>query len=163
MPMIIPALVSAHANSLLALIENSETCTLDVASPGTVEMDGRTARCYLTDGDAVYSLTLQPVPWTALFSTYGTPPDEAAVTTPVPVMVPNATYGEITQAELETRRANAHRCLACGMLADVDPVLHQARYGHRPKYRDDEGIVFAWFAGDGWVRTRPADDVKPGS
>ena len=60
-------------------------------------------------------------------------------------------------------RASAHACLACGMLADVDPELHHARYGHRPRYRDDDGTVRVWFEGGGgwgvvgineWAETR---------
>jgi hypothetical protein len=61
--------------------------------------------------------------------------------------VQNDTYGELTRAELAELRAGAHPCLRCGMAADVDPVLHESRYGHRPKYRDESGRVFVWFAG----------------
>jgi hypothetical protein len=44
----------------------------------------------------------------------------------------NDTYGEITEAELQAMRARAKNCITCGMLATVDPVFHQARYGHQP-------------------------------
>lgn len=65
MTVITAAVVSAHANSLLALIDNAETCTLGVARPATVEMDGVTATFCVADGDALYVLTLQPVPGSA--------------------------------------------------------------------------------------------------
>ncbi len=51
----------------------------------------------------------------------------------------NDTYGEMTGKELAELRKQAHKCLRCGMLADVDPVLHASRYGHRPQYRDEQG------------------------
>lgn len=60
----------------------------------------------------------------------------------------NDTYGEITEAEHQALRAQAHTCTTCGMLADVDPVFHAARYGHRPAYRDEQG---EW---EFWPRTR---------
>jgi hypothetical protein len=44
----------------------------------------------------------------------------------------NDTYGQITRDELAALRANASRCLRCGMLATVDPVFHASRYGHQP-------------------------------
>jgi hypothetical protein len=66
---------------------------------------------------------------------------------PAAAMVRNDTHGDVTRAELAELRAGAHPCLRCGMLADVDPVLHEERYGHRPKYRDESGRVFVWFAG----------------
>lgn len=55
--------------------------------------------------------------------------------------------------------ASAHKCLACGMLADVDPELHRTRYGHRPKYADETGRVFVWFAGR-WAEK--LDETAPG-
>jgi len=62
-------------------------------------------------------------------------------------------------SKIHDLHASAHACLACGMLADVDPELHHARYGHRPRYRDDDGRVRVWFAGQ-WAekldRTRSA-------
>ena len=53
------------------------------------------------------------------------------------------TYGEITRETLNNLRANAHSCIRCGMLADVDPMFHQNRYGHIPAYRAD-GITWEW-------------------
>jgi hypothetical protein len=57
--------------------------------------------------------------------------------------VRNDTFGEMTRAELDQLRATAHPCTTCGMLADVDPVFHAARYGHAPAYRL-AGAVFTW-------------------
>ncbi len=56
----------------------------------------------------------------------------------------NDTYGEISYYELAALRQAARPCLRCGMLANVDPVLHAARYGHRPEYRDDQGTWEFW-------------------
>ena len=50
-------------------------------------------------------------------------------------------------SKIHDLRASAHACLVCGRLADVDPELHHARYGHRSRYRDDDGTVRVWFAG----------------
>lgn len=77
-----------------------------------------------------------------------------------PATVPNDTYGPLTAAELADLRAAAHKCLACGMLADVDPELHQSRYGHRPKYRDDSGRVLVWFAGQ-WAEKIDESGARP--
>lgn len=63
-------------------------------------------------------------------------------------MIQNDTFGEITDGELAELRKSSHLCIRCGMLADVDPVLHASRYGHRPAYRDDQGT---W---EYWPRTR---------
>lgn len=52
----------------------------------------------------------------------------------------NDTYGEITANENIELHKSSHRCIRCGMLADVDPVFHAARYGHRPAYRDEQGM-----------------------
>jgi hypothetical protein len=67
-----------------------------------------------------------------------------AAAEPPAAEVLNDTHGDLTRAELAELRADAHPCLRCGMLADVDPVLHEARYGHAPKYRDESGRVFVW-------------------
>lgn len=56
----------------------------------------------------------------------------------------NDTRGTITSEEHAQLRAAASPCLHCGMLADVDPVLHAARYGHAPSYRDRDGRILTW-------------------
>jgi len=84
-------------------------------------------------------------------------PDDAPE--PPAAVVRNDTHGDLTRAELDELRAGAHPCLRCGMLADVDPVLHEDRYGHRPKYRDESGRVFVWFAGR-WAEK--LDESAPG-
>ena len=84
-------------------------------------------------------------------------PDDAPE--PPAAVVRNDTHGDLARAELDELRAGAHPCLRCGMLADVDPVLHEDRYGHRPKYRDESGRVFVWFAGR-WAEK--LDESAPG-
>lgn len=64
----------------------------------------------------------------------------------------NDTYGEITEAEHQALRSIARPCLACGMLANVDPVLHASRYEHRPRYRDDQGTWEFWPRTMAWTR-----------
>lgn len=64
----------------------------------------------------------------------------------------NYTYGEITEAEHQALRDAAHPCLTCGMLANVDPVLHATRYAHRPRYRDAEGTWEFWPRTMAWTR-----------
>jgi hypothetical protein len=34
-------------------------------------------------------------------------------------------------------REEAKVCCICGMLANVDPFLHEERYGHAPVWEDD--------------------------
>jgi hypothetical protein len=63
--------------------------------------------------------------------------------------VQNDTYGEITRDELRQLRATASRCIFCGLLADVDPRFHAARYGHSP-IRRVEGRRERW-TGTGWT------------
>jgi len=55
----------------------------------------------------------------------------------------NDTYGEITEAEHQALRARAQKCSTCGMLATVDPNLHQARYDHQPTVCYG-GTAYAW-------------------
>lgn len=83
----------------------------------------------------------------------------------------NETYGELTHAELVALREAAHPCLRCGMLADIDPVWHAERYGHRPLYRDETGTweffpdTMTWVVGnDWWTWTSPngVDHLVPG-
>lgn len=56
----------------------------------------------------------------------------------------NDTYGEITPETWEALCAVAHRCQRCGMLADVDPIMHASRYGHAPAYTDANGLALEW-------------------
>lgn len=65
-------------------------------------------------------------------------------------MKQNYTLGEITDEEHQALREGARPCLRCGMLASVDPVLHQSRYKHTPFYRDADGIIWTWIDGE-WV------------
>lgn len=60
--------------------------------------------------------------------------------------IQNDTYGEITEDELAAMRDQAERCTTCGMLATVDPVFHQNRYGHAPTIRRD-GVTLRWDSG----------------
>ncbi len=55
----------------------------------------------------------------------------------------NDTFGELTGAEHAALRENARPCSDCGMLATVDPVLHESRYGHAPAYRE-AGVERRW-------------------
>ena len=61
-------------------------------------------------------------------------------------MIQNDTFGEITEAELQSLRARAQRCIICGMLATVDPAFHAARYAHAPAVREG-GVVYVFRAG----------------
>ena len=69
----------------------------------------------------------------------------------------NDTYGELTQAEHDALRQAAHACIRCGMLADVDPAFHAARYAHRPAYRDEQGTWEYWPRTMTWTPVK-ADD-----
>lgn len=55
----------------------------------------------------------------------------------------NDTYGDISRDELTALRAVAKTCSRCGMLATVDPVQHESRYGHAPEYRAS-GRTYTW-------------------
>jgi hypothetical protein len=63
-------------------------------------------------------------------------------------MVHNDTYGDLTRAELAEMRQMANRCLKCGMLADVDPVFHERRYGHEPVRK--VGALTSIWSDDSW-------------
>lgn len=57
----------------------------------------------------------------------------------------NDTYGKITDLEHANLRNYARPCRRCGMLATVDPVMHESRYGHAPVYRDVQtGSTYVW-------------------
>jgi hypothetical protein len=58
----------------------------------------------------------------------------------------NDTFGEITPDELDELRESASPCLKCGMIADVDPVFHENRYGHAP-VREVGGLTSIWSDG----------------
>jgi hypothetical protein len=74
----------------------------------------------------------------------------------------NDTYGEVTAAEHADLRASARPCLTCGMLADVDPVFHESRYGHAPRVRDGGGVL-VWSAGRfSWVADAARHDYGTG-
>lgn len=55
------------------------------------------------------------------------------------------TWGQLSREELAEMRANAKACLICGMLATVDPILHESRYGHAPVITGTTGRK-AWSA-----------------
>ena len=57
----------------------------------------------------------------------------------------NDTYGEISELELADLRTFAVTCRRCGMVATIDPVFHENRYGHAPAYYDVQtGSVYVW-------------------
>lgn len=57
----------------------------------------------------------------------------------------NETYGEISDLEHANLRNYARPCRRCGMLATVDPVQHETRYGHAPAYTDVQtGSTYVW-------------------
>lgn len=64
----------------------------------------------------------------------------------------NDTYGILDQDEHDALRRAARPCVKCGMLANVDPVFHAARYGHRPVYRDEQGTWEYWPRIMTWIR-----------
>lgn len=49
----------------------------------------------------------------------------------------NETWGIVTADEHAAMRLHARTCTRCGMLATVDPIAHESRYGHAPEF---------WFA-----------------
>lgn len=55
-------------------------------------------------------------------------------------MPQNDTWGPISELQLAELRKTAQSCATCGMLATIDPVLHQSRYRHVPEYRDAKGL-----------------------
>jgi hypothetical protein len=59
-------------------------------------------------------------------------------------MKQNDTYGTLSDSEHQALLQASHVCIRCGMLANVDPVFHASRYGHRPAYRDDQGVWEFW-------------------
>lgn len=63
----------------------------------------------------------------------------------------NDTYGEISSDELAAMRQQAATCTRCGMVANIDPVLHESRYGHAPVILDGPGSLI--WSGDrmSWV------------
>lgn len=71
----------------------------------------------------------------------------------------NETYGDISREELAQLREGAATCLHCGMLATVDPVAHEGRYGHRPEIADGTGKL-VW-SGDQLSWVSPEPDVEP--
>lgn len=59
-------------------------------------------------------------------------------------MPSNETWGSLTTEELAEARAHAKSCVTCGMLATVDPIAHESRYGHAPVIRDSGGERHVW-------------------
>ena len=47
--------------------------------------------------------------------------------------VGNATYGELTAGEYAAMVRTSSPCTVCGATGDVDPVLHESRFGHEPQ------------------------------
>lgn len=68
----------------------------------------------------------------------------------------NDTYGEIDRNELAEMRANAKRCLKCGMLATVDPEFHSSRYQHAPVVADGSGQLIWSSDRFSWIANEPA-------
>lgn len=68
----------------------------------------------------------------------------------------NDTYGPVTTEELQALRDRAHTCSECGHLADVDPVFHEDRYGHAPRYTDGDGT---WRWDTGSLTWQPVKDL----
>ena len=75
----------------------------------------------------------------------------------------NDTWGDISPEELAKMRANAEPCVTCGMLATVNPVLHENRYGHAPAIARD-GRRLQWHAGGprgpGWAEVDTASSAS---
>lgn len=63
----------------------------------------------------------------------------------------NDTYGELTNEELAAARDGAKPCVQCGMLATVDPILHESRYGHAPVVKDGTGELIWSSDGLSWI------------
>lgn len=67
----------------------------------------------------------------------------------------NDTYGDLTREELAAAREQAKPCLTCGLLATVDPILHEQRYGHAPVIADGTGRL-RWSADAlSWIADEP--------
>ena len=69
---------------------------------------------------------------------------------------PNDTYGELTGEELASAHEGAKKCLRCGMLATVDPILHESRYGHAPVIKDGTGELVWSSDGFSWIANEPS-------
>jgi hypothetical protein len=54
--------------------------------------------------------------------------------------IQNETWGIVTRDEHEAMRLNARPCSRCGMLATVDPIAHESRYGHAPEFWFDRRL-----------------------
>jgi hypothetical protein len=54
--------------------------------------------------------------------------------------VQNETWGIVTADEHAAMRLNARTCTRCGMLATVDPIAHESRYGHAPEFWFDRRL-----------------------
>jgi hypothetical protein len=71
--------------------------------------------------------------------------------------VQNDTYGEMSRDELAAMRASAKSCLTCGMLADIDPIAHESRYGHAPVVADGTGRLVWSSDRFSWIADTPAE------
>jgi hypothetical protein len=61
MAVITAQIVAHHANWLLAKIDNADDAPVSPCPPGTVAMAGLAGSFQVTDGDAVYEITIRSV------------------------------------------------------------------------------------------------------
>jgi hypothetical protein len=67
--------------------------------------------------------------------------------------IDNRTFGEIDRNELAGMHENARPCTRCGMVATVDPIHHEERYGHAPQIESGNGHLTWSAASLQWLPT----------